>query len=86
MIGRWLGLYLSLNLKIGKNVKIIAQYQSYRLLVKFSKDPFSINCMNFSTPIMYFLNINLCFALNILLWQHSFRCAMHGMRIWIMVN
>ena len=83
MIGRRLGLYLSLNLKIGKNVKIIAEYQSYRLLVK---DPFSINCMNFSTPIIYFLNINLGFAQNILLWQHSFRCAMHGMRIWIMVN
>jgi hypothetical protein len=58
----------------------------YRLLVKFSKDPFSINCINFLTLIIYFLNINLGFAQNILLWQHSFRCAMHGMRIWIMVN
>ena len=83
------GVYIedwNLNLKIGKNVKIIAQYQSYRLLVKFSKDPFSINCMNFLTLIIYFLNINLGFAQNILLWPHSSRCAMHGMRIWIMVN
>jgi hypothetical protein len=80
MIGRRLGLYLSLILKIGKNVKIIAQYQSYRLLVKFSKDPFSINCMNFLTLIIYFLNNNLGFA------QNSLRCAMHGMSIWIMVN
>ena len=37
-------------------MKIIAQYQSYRLLVKFSRDPFSINCMNFLTLILYFLN------------------------------
>ena len=58
----------------------------YRLLVKFSKDPFSINCMNFLTLIIHFLNINLGFAQNILLWPHSSRCAMHGMRIWIMVN
>ena len=79
MIGRRLGLYLPLNLKIGKNVKIIAQYQSYRLLVKFSKDPSSINCMNFLTLIIYFLNINLGFAQNILLCRpHSSRCAMHG--------
>ncbi len=28
------------NQKIGKNVRIIAQYQCYRLLVKFSRDPF----------------------------------------------
>jgi hypothetical protein len=52
----------------------------------FERSVFRINCMNFSTPIIYFLNINLGFAQNILLWLHSFRFAMHGMRIWIMVN
>ena len=47
MIGRRLRLFLSINQKIGKNVKIIDQYQSSQLLVKFLRDPFLINCMNF---------------------------------------
>ena len=42
MIGRRLGLFLSINQKIGKNVKIIDQYQSFQLLVKFLRDPFLV--------------------------------------------
>ena len=86
MIGSRLGLFLSTNQKIGKNVKIIDQYRSFQLLVKFLRDPFLINCMNFLTLILYFLNINLDFAQKILLWQHSSKCVMLGMRIWTMAN
>ena len=52
MIGRRLGLSLFINQKIGKNVRIIAQYQSYRSLVKFSRDPAVFN------QLYEFLNAN----------------------------
>ena len=35
---------------------------------------------------LYFLNINLDFAQKILLWQHSSKCVMLGMRTWRMAN
>ena len=41
MIGRRLGLFLSINQKIGKNVKIIDQYQSFQLLVKLLRSVFN---------------------------------------------
>ena len=37
------GLYLFVNLKIGKDVKIIAQFRSFRSLAKLLRDPYLVN-------------------------------------------